>query len=74
MQYNITKKKGGKSMDKKFLKPREAAKMLGVSRHTVYAWIRKGKLKAYKTPGGRMMVSREEVENLFKEVDRDEKH
>lgn len=61
-------------MDKKFLKPREAAKMLGVSRHTVYAWIRKGKLKAYKTPGGRMMVSREEVENLFKEVDRDEKH
>jgi len=35
----------------KFLSVPEAAKVCGVSRNTVYAWVRQGKLGAYQTPG-----------------------
>ncbi len=35
----------------KFLSVPEAAKICGVSRNTVYAWVRQGKLGAYQTPG-----------------------
>ena len=31
---------------------REAATMLGVSRQTVYMWIKKGKIRAWSLPGG----------------------
>ena len=34
-----------------FLSVPEAAKVCGVSRNTVYAWVRQGKLGAYQTPG-----------------------
>lgn len=76
--YNITKlikMKGETYMDKKFVKPREAAEILGVSRHTIYFWVRQGKLRAYQTPGGRMMISVDELKGLYKkkEVERDEK-
>ena len=35
----------------KFLSVPEAAKICGVSRNTLYSWVRQGKLSAYKTPG-----------------------
>lgn len=35
----------------KFLSVPDAAKICGVSRNTVYAWVRQGKLGAYQTPG-----------------------
>jgi len=35
----------------KFLSVPEAAKICGVSRNTLYSWVRQGKLGAYKTPG-----------------------
>ena len=35
----------------KFLSVPEAARICGVSRNTVYAWVRQGKLGAYQTPG-----------------------
>ena len=35
----------------KFLSVPEAAKICGVSRNTVYMWVRQGKLGAYQTPG-----------------------
>lgn len=35
----------------KFLSVPEAAKICGVSRNTVYAWVRQNKLGAYQTPG-----------------------
>jgi excisionase family DNA binding protein len=35
----------------RFLSVPEAAKICGVSRNTVYAWVRQGKLGAYQTPG-----------------------
>lgn len=34
-----------------FLSVPDAAKICGVSRNTVYAWVRQGKLGAYQTPG-----------------------
>ena len=34
-----------------FLSVPEAARICGVSRNTVYAWVRKDKLAAYQTPG-----------------------
>ncbi len=34
-----------------FLSVPEAAKLCGVSRNTLYTWVRKGKLSAYQTPG-----------------------
>jgi len=57
-----------------YVKPKEAADMLGVSRFTIYRWIRQGKLKGYKTPGDRLMVSVEEIKNLYEEVDKGEKN
>jgi len=78
---NLQKKKGGinvprikKKRQEQFVKPWEAGNILGVSRHTIYRWIRQGRLTGYKTPGGRLMVSREEVEKLYKEVDKGEKN
>ena len=35
----------------KYLSVPDAAKFCGVSRNTVYTWVRKGKLGAYQTPG-----------------------
>lgn len=35
----------------KFLSVPESARICGVSRNTVYAWVRQGKLGAYQTPG-----------------------
>lgn len=42
---------GGDIPHPKFLSVPEAAKICGVSRNTVYAWVRQGKLGAYQTPG-----------------------
>jgi len=35
----------------RFLTPPEAATWCGVTRNTVFNWVRQGKLKAYQTPG-----------------------
>lgn len=50
-----------------YIKPREAAKRLGVTRHTIYRWIREGKLRSYATPGDRIMVSEDDIDGLFRE-------
>ncbi|MBI4454946.1 MAG: helix-turn-helix domain-containing protein [Acidobacteria bacterium] len=33
-----------------------AAQLLGVSRKTVYNWIKKGKVEWFRTPGGRIRI------------------
>lgn len=40
----------------KFISASEAAKMCGVTSHTVCAWIRKAKLQAYQTAGGKNLI------------------
>ena len=48
---SVRKRAGGDIAQPKFLSVPEAAKICGVSRNTVYAWVRQGKLGAYQTPG-----------------------
>lgn len=39
----------------------EAAKRVKVSRETIYAWIRTGKLIPVRTPGGRLRIPENEL-------------
>lgn len=52
-------------MGRLFLRPREVAEVLGVHPLTVYTWISEGKLAVVKTPGGRYLVPKEELEQKF---------
>ena len=49
----------------KFLAPREAAKVLGISYPTLKQWIYAGKIKTNKTPGGHHRVPESEIDRLF---------
>jgi predicted DNA-binding transcriptional regulator AlpA len=52
----------------KFLSPREASKMLGVSYKTLWRWAKKeGKIRYLELPSGRLRYYREEIENIAKE-------
>ena len=53
----------------KFYTITEVAKLLKVSRVTVYDWIEKGKMKAVELPGlknGRLRITEKELEKLLK--------
>lgn len=39
----------------------EAAKKMHVSRETIYAWIRSGKVKPFRTPGGTYRIPEEQL-------------
>ena len=45
-----------------YIRPAEAAKMLGVSRDTVRRYADAGDITAIKTPGGQRRIDRESVE------------
>jgi excisionase family DNA binding protein len=45
-----------------YIRPAEAAKMLGVSRDTVRRYADNGDIAAIKTPGGQRRIDRESVE------------
>jgi len=45
----------------------KAAIFCGVSRNTVCYWIRGGKLKCYRTPGGRYLIRPSDLENFMVE-------
>nr|HID58926.1 response regulator [Desulfobacterales bacterium] len=45
----------------------ELARILGVHRVTVTSWIKKGALKAAKTPGGRYKVSKDDLKTFLRE-------
>jgi len=47
------------------MKVSEVAKILNVSRHTVLNWIRKGKMKAIRLPGGRYRIPESEVRRIL---------
>ncbi len=51
-------------MDKRLLRPEEAAHLLGISRSKVYELIRAGRLRAVKLDGSRR-IPREAVEELI---------
>ncbi len=47
------------------LKPAQVAKFFGVHKLTVTGWARKGQVKSVKTPGGRYLIPRSEVDRLL---------
>lgn len=46
------------------LKPKDAAKMIGISYPTIKQWIYDGKIESVKTPGGHHRIPSKEVERL----------
>jgi molybdopterin-binding protein len=55
----------------RFLAPREAANILGISYPTLKQWIYHGKIKSVKTPGGHHRVPESEIDRLFpKKIER----
>ncbi len=46
------------------LAPRDVCRELGISYITLWRWIREGKIHAIKTPSGRYLIPREEVEHI----------
>lgn len=51
----------------KFLSVPESARICGVSRNTVYMWVRKGKLGAYQTPGRTNLVRPSDLVKFMQE-------
>lgn len=64
----MTKKKGGEGMlERRFLRPGEVARLLGVSRSTVYRWFWEGKLKGIRFGEKNIRIARDSVEKIVGE-------
>ncbi len=50
-----------------FLSVPDAAKLCGVSRNTLYTWVRKGKLSAYQTPGRTNLIRPSDLVKFMQE-------
>ncbi len=50
-----------------FLSVPEAAKLCGVSRNTLYTWVRRGKLSAYQTPGRTNLIRPSDLVKFMQE-------
>ncbi len=50
---------------KNFLKTSEVAKLFNVNHSTVFFWVKRGKLKPVKTPGGNFRFNRDQIERLM---------
>ena len=46
------------------LKPKDAAKLIGISYPTIKQWIYDGKIESVKTPGGHHRIPPKEIERL----------
>ncbi|OHB72101.1 MAG: hypothetical protein A2W23_08685 [Planctomycetes bacterium RBG_16_43_13] len=57
--------------NKLLFRPDEVAKIIGVTRQTVYNWIQEGKIQVCRTPGGQYRVLRGEVERILGERNND---
>ncbi len=55
---------------KNFLKTSEVAKLFNVNHSTVFFWVKKGKLKPVKTPGGNFRFDRQQIERLLEQKER----
>ncbi|WP_054849366.1 IS607 family transposase [Vulcanisaeta sp. JCM 14467] len=56
-----------------FLSPRDACKIVGVSYITLWRWIREGRVRAVRSPSGRYLIPRSEIERLRGEEKRVER-
>ena len=56
---------------KLLFRPDEVARVICVTRQTVYNWIQEGKIQVIKLPGGQYRVLRGEVERVLGERNND---
>lgn len=56
-------------MDEKYYIPHQVAEMFGVKTITVWDWIRKGKLRAYRFGGKRYRISDKQIDAFKKKYD-----
>lgn len=54
-------------MNKGYLTTFQAAKLMSVTPDSVLKWIKAGKLKAYRTPGGHYRIKQSRIEELLRE-------
>ncbi len=47
-----------------YLSPRDTCRLLGISYITLWGWIREGKIKVVRSPSGRYLIPRSEIEKL----------
>jgi len=52
-------------MNERLLRPKEACELLGVSYSTLLRWIKKGRVRAVRTPSGRYRIPEGEVRRLL---------
>jgi excisionase family DNA binding protein len=57
-------------MKKGYLTTFQAADILSVTPDSILKWIKSGKLQAHRTPGGHHRISRQKVELLLKESEK----
>jgi putative resolvase len=55
-------------MSEELLRPRDVAKIFGISVKTLWKWQRKGIIKAVKLPTGKLRYPRSEVERLWRQL------
>lgn len=65
-----TVRRGVPVSDPDFMKVSEVAHKLNVSRHTIYGWIKQGKLQGLKIAGDAVRIPRESYETLLREAKR----
>ncbi|MCE4621535.1 MAG: IS607 family transposase [Desulfurococcales archaeon] len=56
-----------------FLSPRDVCRILGVSYITLWRWIREGRINVVRSPSGRYLIPRSEIERLKGEEKRVER-
>ena len=53
-------------MEQPTVTPREAALVIGVSKATLYRWIKRGWIKYLRLPNGYIRITKDELENTIK--------
>jgi len=48
------------------LTPKEACRILNISYMTLRRWVKTGKINYVKTPAGRILIPRDEIEKILK--------
>ena len=48
------------------LTPKEACRILNISYMTLRRWVKNGKINYVKTPAGRILIPRDEIEKILK--------
>ena len=51
---------------REYLSPREAAEWLGVSRASIYRWLREEGLRGYRLPSGKLVIVRRDLEEWIR--------